>query len=390
MWQLLEELVALDTATGASCIPAAERVADRLDRPGWTVRVEREPGEGGVEQASVVAWAGPPEPDGLVLSGHLDVVPWADQPGWTRDPLRLEREGGRAYGRGVADMKGAVAQYVALAGALDPASLERPLVLALTHDEELGCLGAGRLAPRLPALLDGCPLPRAALIGEPTAGRAFSAHKGHVHLKVRVSGRGGHSSRPDLGVNAIAAMAEAARAVAALESEVAARTGEVARRLFPDFPAVPFNLGVIRGGTADNMIAEACELTVGFRPGPGETPEGLLAELEARVRAAVAASHPGAEVTFDEPVVTPGMTSPESGPVPDALREVAGVGGLVGAPFATDGGQLERVGVRSYIWGPGELEQAHQPDESIPVAALAASLEQLARLVRRLTGARQA
>ncbi len=381
VWQVLGELVASDTATGSSCVPAAERLADRLDRPGWTVRVVREPGEGGVEQASLIARAGPPEPDGLILSGHLDVVPWAAQPGWTRDALILSRDDERAYGRGVADMKGAIAQYVALASSIEPASLRRPLVLVLTHDEELGCLGAGRLAPRLEGLLEGFPLPRAAVIGEPTGGRVYSAHKGHVHVMIRVRGQGGHSSRPDLGVNAIAAAAEAARAIAALEAAVADRIADDARRLFPDFPAVPFNLGIIRGGTADNMIADECELTVGFRPGPGEPPEGLLAELEAAVRAAVAERFPRAEVGFEQVVVTPAMTSPDDGAVPEALREVTGVAAFTGAPYATDGGQLERAGVRSYIWGPGELEQAHRPDESARLDRLLGDLEPLGRLV---------
>jgi len=380
LWDALGELVAQDTATGASTLPAARLLADRFDAAGWRVVLDQ-PQEA---SPSVIAWSGPPEPGGLLLSGHMDVVPWRDQPGWTRDPLRLAVAAGRAFGRGVADMKGALAQLAALAARLDASRLRRPLAVAITSDEEVGCLGASQLAPRLPDLL-GVPLPPWGLIGEPTGGRAFRAHKGHVRMVLTTHGRGGHSSRPDLGANAIAAMAAAATAVSALAAELAAAVGKEARELFPEYPAVPFNLGEIAGGTADNMIAERCRLTLGFRPGPGDDPDRLVQLLEARLRAA-AAEVAGTLLTVDEVVVTPGMTSPDRGALPDALREVLGVRDLGGAPYATDGGHLEAAGVACYVWGPGELAQAHQADESVSVAALEDGLDLLERLVLLVCG----
>jgi acetylornithine deacetylase len=384
-WEILERLVAFDTVPTSSNVAAAEYLADLLDDRGFGVGLHRDVALG-ADKASLVAWAGPARPDGLIVSGHLDVVPFADQPGWTRDPLRLSRDDGRVYGRGVADMKGFLAQSVAVARGIDRDRLERPLVLLVTCDEEVGCLGCGRLLPHLEGLLEGVPLPKEAVIGEPTAFRVYSAHKGHLAFTVEIRGRGGHSSRPDLGTSAVAAMVEAAYALNGLALDLATRGSEAARELFPDFPGVPLNLGVIRGGTADNMIAERCVLTVGIRPLPEDDPLALLAEAKTRMREVVVRAFPGAELTVGDVEVTPAMRSPRSGRVASLLSRLTGDHALLGAPFATDGGQLQRLGVHSYICGPGELEQAHQPNESLTMVAFERGLDLLGELVRALCG----
>ncbi len=380
LWEVLAELVACDTATGTSTLPAADLLAARLDRPGWAVAVDRPAGPWG---PTVVARAGPAAPGGLILSGHMDTVPWDGQPGWSRDPLRLVHDGVRMFGRGVSDMKGFLAACAALADTVDPAALRRPLVLLFTSDEEVGCRGAEQLVPRLAGLLGDVPVPPHAVIGEPTGGAVYRAHRGHIRMTVSTHGRGGHSSRPDLGANAIAAMAEAVRAVGDVALRQADRTSTEARRLFPEHPAVPFNPGLIRGGTADNMIAERCSLTLDVRPGPDDAPAALAAELETAMRAAAQRAVSGATLVVDETVVTPGMVSPATGPLPELLREITGCGDMAGAPYTTDGGRLAEAGIASYVWGPGELAQAHQADESLPIAALAAAHRGLARLVAR-------
>jgi acetylornithine deacetylase len=283
-------------------------------------------------------------------------------------------------------MKGFLAQCVTVAENLDARQLSAPLVLLFTCDEEEGCLGAERLLPTLERLRTRWPLPRDCVIGEPTSFRVYRAHKGHVRLRLTTRGRGGHSSRPDLGVNAIAAAAAAAAAVERLAADVRERVRDGDRRLFPEYPAVPFNLGTISGGTADNMIAERCDLVVGFRQVPGHDPEELLAELERRVRSAVVEAAPGATVTVDEVVFTPSMSSPADAHTCRELCRLVGEDDPVGAPYATDGGQLERIGIRSWICGPGELAQAHQPDESLAVADLDRGLELVESLVARRCG----
>ncbi len=380
---VLGELVAFDTVPGASTVAMAEAVAERLDSAGLRVRLHREHALG-AEKAALAAVVGPPESGGLVLTGHMDVVPHADQPGWTRPASRLTRDSTRAYGRGTADMKGFLAQCIALGPELAALDLRRPVVLLFTSDEEVGCQGAGRLLPHLGVILEGTPLPRQALIGEPTDFAVYRAHKGHVRVSVVLEGSGGHSSRPDLGVNAIAALEQALRATRELADEAARRSGPEASALFPEFPATAFNAGLVRGGTADNMIAERCELTLGFRPLPGENPEVLLLELEERIAAAVHRHHPGTTVRFEGVVITPPMRSPASGPLAESLARFTGDPGARGAPFATDGGQLARAGLDSWICGPGELSQAHQPDESIPLTNLERGLDLIRTVVRDL------
>jgi acetylornithine deacetylase len=378
--ELLRQMVAFDTVSTRTNVPMAEAVADRLDAAGWRVRLVRDRALG-ADKASLLAWLGPDADGGLVLSGHTDVVPYEGQPGWTRNPLVLGRDDERVYGRGVCDMKGFLALCVHLAERLDTGRLRRPLVLLFTCDEEEGCLGAGRLLPHLEALRGELPLPADCVIGEPTRFEVYRAHKGHTRARLVVTGRGGHSSRPDLGTNAIAAAAAAVREVEALAAEMPGRVDDDARILFPELPYVPFNLGTIAGGTADNMIAERCELVVAFRQAPGQDAAPLLAELEDRVRRVVASTYPGARVELGDVIETPSMVSPAHGPLLDELLRVAGAASAGGAPYATDGGQLARAGIRSYICGPGELEQAHQPDESLPLADLVRGLGLLEDLV---------
>jgi acetylornithine deacetylase len=381
--EICRRLVAFDTVSTASNVACAEYLADPLDDAGWKVRLHRDHALG-ADKASLVAWAGPPVAGGLVLSGHMDVVPHADQPGWTRDPLVLGCDGERIYGRGVADMKTFLAQCVVVARELDRSRLVRPLVLLFTCDEEAGCLGAARIAPHLRGLLGEVPLPGECLIGEPTDFEVHIAHKGHVRLTVRIDGRGGHSSRPDLGTNAIAAMAEAAAELNALEQDLLGRTTPEGRLLFPEFPAAALNLGTIAGGTADNMIADRCELTIGLRPLPSDDPELLVREVELRMSEAVRRRFPTAELSLVEREVTPAMSSPPDGRLAQVLAELTGCRHLRGAPFATDGGRLESAGIRSVICGPGELEQAHRPDESLPISHLRRGAELIREVVSRL------
>ncbi len=383
LWDVLRNLVAFDTVPTSSNVPAAEYLANLLDGTPWSVRLFRDRALG-ADKASLVAWTGPPRADGLILSGHMDVVPFTDQPGWTRDPLRLSTDGKRVYGRGVSDMKAFLAQCIVVARSLDHRRLQRPLVLVLTCDEEVGCLGAARLLPHLDRLTGELPLPTEAVIGEPTSFRVYRAHKGHVRLDIHLAGRGGHSSRPDLGTNAIAAAVEAASELGRLTDELARRTGDRSRALFPDFPGIPLNLGVIRGGTADNMIAEECTLSVGIRPLPDTDVGQLIAEVEDRTRAAVRTRYPGATLSLAAVEVTPAMESPPTGRLATVLGLLAGQDQFAGAPFATDGGQLQRHGIHSYIWGPGELEQAHQPDESLPIEVLERGVDLIRRLISEI------
>lgn len=388
---LAGRLVGLDTVSSRSNAAAAALVADELDHLGWRVAL-REDDVAGERKVSVVAALGPPEPGGLILSGHLDVVPFAGQPGWTREPLRLAAEGGRLYGRGTSDMKGFVAACVAAARRLDPGSLERPLVLVFTCDEEIGCRGAERLAPELPSLVGELPLPRLCWIGEPTSWRVAHAHKGIVQLDVRARGRGGHSSVPEAGVNAIALAARAVAAIGELQAELRARPDEKWRDTFPDAPYTTFNFGTIEGGTAANVIAEECRVCVSYRPLPGGDPLGPYDEVCERLAAIDGRDFgsPGlrGELDVGPALVVPGLLTPRGSTLEEALLDALGTRAVAGVPYCTDGGRLAAASIDSLVCGPGDLDQAHQPDESIGRAALARTPDVILAVLARLLGAR--
>lgn len=386
-----ERLVSFDTVSHRTDEPAAAFVANELDRMGFRVRLHTDV-VGGVRKLSVVASLGPPENDGLILSGHLDIVPFAGQPGWNREPLRLTPDGDRLYGRGTSDMKGFVAACLAAARRLEADSLARPLAFVFTCDEEIGCLGAERLAPALASLLGEIPLPRLCWIGEPTSWRVACAHKGIVQLDVRARGRGGHSSLPEAGVNAIALAARAVAAIGELQAELRANPDEKWRETFPDAPYATFNFGTIAGGTAANVIAEECRLRVSYRPLPGEdalAPYDAVCERIARLDPRDFGS-PGlrGELEVGPAFVVPGLRTPRGSALEDALLAELGETTVGGAPFCTDGGRLAAVGIDSLVCGPGELAQAHQPNESIGREALARTPDVILAVLGRLLGAR--
>ncbi len=219
------------------------------------------------------------------------------------------------------------------------------------------------------------PKPTLAWIGEPTAWRIFHTHKGIVVFTITAHGIAGHSSLPERGQNAIAVMAKAIACIGAYQAELRA-TPAASETVddFPECPYTPLNLGAVRGGTADNMIADRCTLSVSYRPLPDEDPRAVHGEIVRRL-AAADLTDPGApgvpaRVDVGAPSVVAGMRSPRGTTLEAALAAAIGgsaIGG--GAPFATDGGELERGGIASLICGPGELEQAHQPNESIARAA---------------------
>ncbi len=383
-------LVAFDTVSAKSNAEAAAYLANELEGHGFHVALH-EYAVGGVAKANVVATVGPPVAGGLIVSGHIDVVPFAGQEGWTREPLALAIDDARVWGRGTCDMKGFIAQCVAAAAVLDRQALRRPLAFVFTADEEIGCDGARRLVPELPRLLGDVPPPALAWIGEPSAWRVFHTHKGIVSFTVTAHGIAGHSSIPERGQNAIAVMAKVIACISAYQAELRAAAQPASAVDFPECPYTPLNYGVVRGGSAANMIADRCTLTVSYRPLPDGDPRAVHAEIvrrlaEADLRDAGAPDVP-ARVDVGAPHVVKGMASPRGTTLEAALLAAVGGGAGGGAPFATDGGELERGGIASLICGPGELEQAHQPDESMPRAAFEAGVDVIQTIVRRLCGA---
>lgn len=396
--ELLARLVAFDTTSHRSNLPLAEFLAGYLERPGVRVRLHRS-ADG--EKANLVLWAGPALDagdggngeasggdgrPGLVLSGHMDVVPAGDQ-GWSSDPFTLTDAGDAWVARGSADMKGFLALAANLAREVDPARLAAPLVLILTYDEEVGMLGARRLFESWGSWPDREPLPRAAVIGEPTELKVVAAHKGHVKLRAVLRGKSAHSGYPHLGINAVEAAGRAIVALSALRCELEAERPPGAER-FGAVPFAPLNVGTVAGGTAVNVVPERCTLEVGVRVLPGVDSEALAARVRRAVTDAAAAEEPVAAVSFEPLAESPPLAVRGEAPILAALTELCAASGLgrhrpEAVSYATDGGWLSRLGLDCAVWGPGSITVAHQPDERLPKADLAAARPVLEGLVER-------
>jgi acetylornithine deacetylase len=388
--ELAAHLVSFDTVSTKTNVEAMEYLGSHLEGHGFTAAFHRAD-VGGVPKVELVAYAGPPEPDGLIISGHVDIVPFAGQPGWRHDPLRLEITDDRVYGRGVSDMKGFLAQCVDAAAQLDLKTLTRPLVFIFTSDEEIGCRGAERMMPALPALLGAIPQPRLAWIGEPTSYQVFHTHKGVVIFTITVHGLGGHSSVPEQGVNAIAVTGRVIDTIGRYQAELRQQRSAAFADLFPDSPYTTLNFGGIRGGTAANMIAEECTVQISYRPLPEGDPLAGYREITQRLLALdlhdYGSPHRLARLEISEPLLVPPLLSPRETPLEGVLFSRLNQRTSSGAPFATDGCQFARAGIASLICGPGDLEQAHQPNESIRREAFESGTRVILDVVRALCGA---
>ncbi|MEP0847235.1 MAG: acetylornithine deacetylase [Phycisphaerae bacterium] len=370
---LLAELVRFASVSREPSRPIADFASARLESAGC--HVWRQEYDGG-RKVNLLARKGPDGPDGLLLSAHLDVVP-ADEPGWRSEPFRLVEREGRLYGRGAADMKGFLALALNRLAAARENELRAPLALLLTSDEELGSLGAQAFVREW---RHEFPLPRNVLVGEPTGLRVVRMHKGHLRVCVRVAGKPAHSGFPHLGENAIERAGPVVVALARL-AEIMRRERTETSECFPECPYPVLNVGVIRGGEAVNVVPAACDLTLGIRLLPGQRSEAAvqrvrdaLAELPAAVRSAVSL-----EVLNDSPP----MLCAAGAPLNEQLAELVGQRESFGSLYASDAGTLSRLGLDCVLCGPGDMTDAHRPDESIAIDQLAAGGELLDRIIRR-------
>ncbi len=242
-------------------------------------------------------------------------------------------------------------------------------MFVFTAGEEVGCLGAKEAAAGLARILDGTPAPQVAWIGEPTSYQLCHAHKSIVLFEIIVRGRGGHSGAPAEGVNAIAVMGKVLDVAGRYQAELAASPSAAFASVFPDSPTSVLNFGTINGGLAVNVIAEECKLAISYRSLPDEDPLAIYREIERRVAAIdthdYASRNHRATVSLTGPLVVPPLNSPRGTELEKVLCDVTGARDSRGALFGTDGGWFSRSGIVSLICGPGDLDQAHQPDESI-------------------------
>lgn len=370
---MLERLVAFDTTSRRSNLPLADFVSDYLDRPG--IGIERVWSEDGTK-ANLVVRAGPEgsEGGGLTLSGHMDVVP-AEEPEWRSDPFALTRAGETYVGRGTADMKGFLALAVNRLAGASPMRLRRPLALLFTYDEEVGTLGARRFAE---ASGEMAPLPGDVIIGEPTSLRVVRLHKGMIRLQLVFRGRAAHSGYPHLGRSAIEPAARAITALAGLRADMESERPAHGEH-FPDVPYAALNVGVVSGGSAANVIPDHCAAQIAIRLLPAMSAE----EMSERVRAAVARVLPGEPFELTFLGESPAMMLDEGAPLYRDLCGLVGQQSTESVAFATDAGWLQTMGLHCAVFGPGNIEVAHRPNEFLPIEEFERAGRLLDEMVRR-------
>lgn len=372
---LLARLVAFDTESSRSNLALIDWVSAYLD--GWGVRSVRVPNAAG-DKAALFATLGPEGDGGVVLSGHTDVVPVAGQ-SWSADPFTLRIADGRAYGRGAVDMKGFCALALALVPEMLAADLRRPIHILLSYDEETTCLGVADTIARFGRDL---PRPGAVIVGEPTNLEVADAHKSVVTCLTTVHGHEAHSSKPMLGANAVMAAGDLVAALNGIADTMIAR-GDSSGRFDPPFSTV--HVGTIQGGTARNILPKVCSFNWEYRGlpdlDPAEIP-ALFGEAVARVtRDRLNRYGAYGRIETLEEVAVPGL-APEPGSEAERLAlRLAQRNRTVSVPYATEAGRFQAAGIPTVVCGPGSIDQAHQPDEFITLAALGQGEAFMRRLI---------
>ncbi|WP_037307184.1 acetylornithine deacetylase [Ruegeria halocynthiae] len=377
--EILADLIAFETVSADSNLEIIGYLTDKLGALGARCIETRD--ETGAK-ANVFATLGPDMPGGILLSGHTDVVPVADQD-WTTDPFQMTERDGKLFGRGTCDMKGFIATALAFAETLDPDQLVQPLHFAFTYDEETGCIGARNLVNDLS---ERGIVPDIAIIGEPTEMRVVDGHKGCFEYTTRFVGLEGHSSAPEDGVNAAEYAARYIGKLLELRHILKSRA-PAGSRFEPPWSTV--NVGRISGGVAHNVIAGKAEVAWEVRPVQSSDAElvsktmsdyaqhSLLPEMQAVFADASIIQDTVAEVEGLEPM--------DENAARDLVAELTGANGTGVVAFATEAGLFQQLGVHAIVCGPGSITQAHKADEYVEIEQLDLCCRMLNRLGRRLT-----
>ena len=367
--ETLKRLVAIDSVSARSNAEVISYMRARAEAAGMSVRLHPYTDERGVEKTNMVATLGPTAPDAaveLALVGHTDTVPY--DASWN-EALTLSPQDGKLYGRGACDTKGFIAAAIMAIEGCNIASLRRPLALVLTADEEVGCLGAKRLAEERALTA------RYSIVGEPTGLQPMRAGKGYCLAEVIVRGREGHSAYPALGASAIF---RAARLISHLET-IALKLKQERHDDF-DPPHTTLNVGVVAGGTAKNIIAGECRFTLEWRPVPGQKASRVLDLLHVAIE-----DERSRDETFDCELnvlrIDEGMETPADSMLVRLLEEATGKpAGTIS--FGTEAPEMQRLGAEAVVLGPGDIRVAHRTGEFVPVAELRECVQILARAVQ--------
>ena len=375
---ILFDLIAFPTISSDSNLAMIEYIRSLLERAGIASSLifneER-------TKANLFASIGPKDKPGVLLSGHSDVVPVTGQ-AWTSDPFRIVERHGNLYGRGTADMKGFIACVLAVAEQLTQHALSKPYQMVFSYDEEVGCIGVRRVIEQLPSLTT---LPELCIIGEPTMMEPVIAHKGKVAGHIKCTGHSCHSSQALDGLNAIHLANDMITSIRKQQDIIL--SGAIRDDGFT-VPVTTLHIGTIKGGTALNIVPSECNLEFEIRNIPSQNADDLLDALfnEARALTERASERfPGTGVSIDIFNRYPGLATPSDSPALTRVQRLVASNAAGKISFGTEGGLFnQHLGVPVIVCGPGDIAQAHKPNEFVSMAQLDACLVFLERLSSEL------
>ena len=373
--EMIERLIAFDTTSRDSNLALIEFVSKYLKGLGLNPRLI--PNAEGTK-ANLLVTIGPDIPGGIILSGHTDVVPVDDQP-WDTDPFKVVEKDGKLFGRGTSDMK----SFSAIALALLPELLQRnvkiPIHIALSYDEEVGCLG---VRPMIEDIVRTVPKPKLAIIGEPTDMKVVNAHKGIRSFRTTVTGREAHSSQTHKGVNAVMVAAELIVYLSELADEMR-RQGDPSGRFDPPYTTVQSS--TIEGGTALNILARHCTFQWEYRYLPGSSHDRLLQTFEAHVDEKILprlrSIAPEADVVTRPRAHVPPLVPHDDCPAEALAKQLTGRNIAEAVSYGTEAGLFQEADIPSVVCGPGNIAQAHKPNEFVELSQIEACTIFMRRLI---------
>ena len=376
--EILERMISFDTTSRNPNMDLIEFVRDILAQNGiQSTLLQDETGK----KANLYATVGPVDCGGVMLSGHTDVVP-VDGQNWTKDPFKLTEENGLLFGRGTADMKGFDACAIAAMLKAAKCTLKTPLHLALSYDEEIGCIGVHSLID----MLAQAPVrPAMCIVGEPTNLSVATGHKGKVALRAQCVGREGHSALAPLALNALHLGCDFIQEIRDMQDRFE-RKGH--RDADYDISYTTLHVGKMSGGTALNIVPNHCELDFEIRNVAEDDPDKIIAEFHRRADAIVdkyKAHAPEASIAIEERFSYPGLNTPTNADVVGFVKSLTGANGTCKVAFGTEGGLFSgKLDIPTVVCGPGSMNQGHKPDEFVSVEQISKCDTMLETLVARL------
>jgi len=363
----LRDLVAIDSVSARSNADIIAYLEARCRDAGLNTTRFPHTDESGIEKINLVATTGDETEIQLALVGHTDTVPY--DPAW-HEALHLTERDGKLFGRGACDTKGFIAAALTAIESVDLAKLEKPLALIFTADEEIGCLGAKRLAQTKPFTA------RYAIVGEPTSLRPMRAGKGYCLAEITLRGREAHSAYPQLGVSAIFQAARLLERIKAVSHQL---QSEIHQGFDP--PYTTLNVGIIQGGSAKNVLARECRFTLEWRTIPGQKSDHVLNLVKHEV-ADLCKHDPDFVCEIDAARADDSFEIDPESELVQFLEQASGISSGTVA-FGTEAPSMIAIGAEAVVLGPGDIRVAHRTGEFVPGDELHRCVEVLRLAIRQ-------